>query len=79
VVFQYLEAGYKKEKDILFSEDFWDRTRGNGSKEKKGGGRFTLGVSRIFFYANSGEALAQRVDALFLKTPKVRLDRALST
>ena len=79
--FQYLQGGYKKEGNTLFSRVYWDRTWGNDFKLKEG--RFRLDINKVFFYSKGGEALAQVaryvVDALSLETVKVWLDGVLSS
>ena len=45
--FQYLQGGYKKEGDRLFSRVCCDRTRGNSFRLKNG--RFRLDIRKVFF------------------------------
>ena len=44
--FQYLNGGYKKEEDRLFSRVFGNRTTGNDFQVKEG--RFTLHIRKCF-------------------------------
>ena len=69
-----------EEGDKFFLGVCCDRTRGNGFKWKEG--RFRLGVRKFFTLrvVRHWHRLPRLVaDAPSLKTPKVRLDRALST
>lgn len=55
-----------------------DWTRENGFKHEEG--RFRLYTREIFTVRAVRNGLPRKVeDALFLETPKVRLDRAMST
>ena len=77
--FQYLNENYKKG-DRLFSKDCCGRTRGNSFKVKEG--RFNLDIRKKFFtirlVRHWHRLPREAVDALFLETSKVGLDRALS-
>ena len=80
VHFQYLNGGYKKEVDRLFSRVCCDRTMGNGFKLKDG--RFRLDMKKFLTIrvVRCWHRLPRRVvGALYLETLKVRLDGALST
>jgi len=78
--FQYLKGAYKKDGDGVFSKACSDRTRGNGSKLRKG--RCRLDIRNKFFImkvVKHWHRLPREVvDAPSLETFKVKLDRALS-
>jgi len=57
VAFQYVNSGYKKEGNRLFSRVCGDKTRRNGFKLKER--RFKLDRRRTYFYAKGGKTLAQ--------------------
>ena len=65
----------------LFSRVYWDKTRGNGFKLKEE--KFRLDVRKKFFKIQAVKHWhrlpREVVDAPFLETFQVRLDRALST
>ena len=56
MAFQYLNGGYKKERNRLFSR-VCDRTQGNGFKVK--GGRFRLDIQKNCFHNKGDETLEQ--------------------
>lgn len=80
-VFQYLKGDYKKDEDRLFSRTCNDRTRSNGFKLKEG--RIRLDIREKFFTMRVvkqwNKLPREVVDALYLETLKVRLDRTLSS
>ena len=75
------QGGYKKEGDRHFSRICCDREKENGFKQEDM--RFRLNIRKKFFIVQAvshlNRLLKEVVDALFLKTVKVRLDGALST
>jgi len=79
--FQHFKGAYKNNGARLFSRACSDRTRGNGFKLKEG--RIRLDIRKKFFpvrvVKHWKELPRGVVDAPCLETPKVRLDRALSS
>jgi len=78
--FQYLKGAYRKDGEGLFTRVCSDRTRGNGSKLKKG--RFRLDIRKKFFTMRVvkrwNKMPREAADAPFLQVFKARLDGALS-
>jgi len=79
-VFQFLKGAYKKDGERLFSRVCCERTRSDGFKLREG--RFRLDRKKKISTARMVKHWhilpGGVVDALFLETFKVRLDRALS-
>jgi len=79
--FQYLKPAYRKDGENLFSKACCNRTRSNGFKLREG--RFRLDIRKNFFtmrvVKHWNRLLREVVDALSLRTFKVRLDRALGS
>ena len=80
VTFEYLKGAYGKGGDNLFSKACCDRTRSNGFKLRED--RFRLDIRKKFVtmrvVTHWNRLPREVVDASFLETFKLRLERALS-
>jgi len=77
--FQYLKEGYKMEGSRLFRGVCYDKTIGNCSRLD--GGKFKLNIREKFFtirVVRHWHPEREVMDALFLETLKVRMDRTRS-